>query len=388
MVSFFMDLSSEMAYPLIPLFLAQQLGATPFILGIIEGIAESLASLMKVWSGQKSDRNRRRKPFAITGYGLSAVAKLALAVAGSWGMILGSRVLDRFGKGVRSAPRDALLAESIDASQRGHAYGLHKMLDMLGATLGIVVAYVLIVREVADVRQVFYWSVAPAVIAVLLLFFVKERRSSATAASKPATESTQTQGSRIRRWVQGWQLLDGRLKRVLLLYLIFTLGNSSNQFLLLRAHDVGVSTAGVLLLYMLITLVQAVLAWPIGRLSDRWGRKGMLVVGHAVFGLVYLMMAWISQPRMLVLAFVGYGLFGALTAGVQKALLVDLAPSDQKATVLGLYGAMTGLALLPASILAGALWTYIDVQAPFFFSGALGLLTAVGLGRILAAKSA
>ncbi|HHV62158.1 MAG TPA: MFS transporter [Firmicutes bacterium] len=365
-VSLLTDVSTEMVYPLLPIFLTTRLGASPAIVGLIEGIAESLASLLKVFSGYISDRFGRRKPLAILGYGSSTLGKIVLYLAGSWPMVLVARIVDRFGKGVRTAPRDALIADSSDPATRGRAYGLHRTLDTLGAAAGVLLAYYFMTVYKGDFSRVFLWAMVPAILGVCALCFVREvpsRRGDA-GQSFPSFK---------------WSKLDRRLKGFLVVVFLFALGNSSNQFLLLRARNLGFTPASVLLIYFAYNVAYSLLSYPAGRLSDKMGRKSLLVAGYATYGLVYVGFALASARWHIWALFVAYGFYIALTEGVEKALVADIAPGELRATTIGLHATLVGIGLLPASLLAGLLWNAFGPQATFYFGGLMGLLAAVGI---------
>lgn len=279
-VSFLTDISSEMVYPLLPIFLTVNLGASPAIMGIIEGIAESLASLLKVFSGYWGDKTKRKKELAIVGYGSSFLGKIILILAGSWGGVLLSRVVDRLGKGVRTAPRDALIADSAEEKSYGQAFGLHRAMDTFGAVIGVAIAYLLLMADTSNFERIFLFSMIPALLGVVALFFIRQPRKE--------KESGKT-------FSFSWSQLDGRLKAFLILTFIFNLGNSSNQFLLLRANKLGASAPLVVLLYLVYNLSYWILSYPAGRISDRIGRKKVLVVGYFIYALVYLGFAWVPQ---------------------------------------------------------------------------------------------
>ena len=367
------DVSTEMVYPLLGLYLtSDRIGATPAILGLIEGFAESTASLLRVFSGAWSDRIRQRKPIAIFGYAFSAVGKVLLYVSTSWQVVFAGRLSDRFGKGVRTAPRDALIADSTDAANRGNAFGLHRALDTAGASLGVVIAYLLFVSDHQEFAAIFALSLIPAALGVLVLFLVREARPGGFAVRKPFGSVWWTNfGAR-------WRALDRRLKFFLLIIFIFALGNSSNQFLLLRANRLGTDNATVILMYLVFNVVYALGSWPLGRLSDRVGRKRLLVLGYLTYGVVYFGFA-LASPLALWGLFATYGVYYALTEGVEKALVADIAPLDLRATLIGLHATFTGVGLLPASLFAGFLWDTFGASAPFFFGGGMGLLAAIAL---------
>lgn len=364
LISCFADISSEMVYPLIPLYLTAAFGATPALVGIIEGIAESIASLLKVFSGYISDRFQRKKVLAFAGYSTGVLYKIALLFAGSWTGILLARVIDRFGKGIRTAPRDVMVSESADKKEMGKAFGIHKMLDMAGSAAGILLTFILI-KTIGDngYQEIFAFSIIPIVIALFLFFFIHEKRE------KRATIQREHFWKNISK-------LDGRLKLYLFVTFLFTLGNSSNSFLLLRASDVGFDSSSTILLYFLYNLVASILSIPCGKLSDRVGRKRLLVSGYLVFSLVYLGFAFCGSRPLMVLIFIGYGVFTAMITGVERAFVAEIAPPQLKGTMLGLQSTLAGIALLPASVIAGFLWDGIGAFAPFLYGSAMSLLAA------------
>jgi MFS family permease len=368
LTSLLTDISTEMVYPLIPLFLTSQLGASPTIVGIIEGVAESLASILKVFSGYISDKVGKRKPLAIAGYSFSTIGKMFLYFATSWGWVFLGRTSDRFGKGIRTAPRDALIAEAVDKENIGRAYGLHRALDTLGATIGIALAYYFLTFYRGDYKAVFMYSLIPAFLGVFVLFFAKESTVKRELSKKLSFS---------------WRSLDRRLQMFLIVILIFALGNSSNQFLLLRAKNVGFSESDVILLYLVYNIVYMIFSYPMGRLSDKIGRKKLLIIGYFLYGIVYLGFAVFGFKSAMWILFSVYGLYIALTEGVEKALVAEISPSHLKATVIGLHATFTGIGLLPASFIAGILWDTLGVTAPFYFGGIMGVLAAIGLMIVL-----
>lgn len=378
LVSFLTDASSEMVYPLMPLYLTT-IGAGPAVLGLIEGLAESTASLLKVFSGYLADRFRRRKPLTIVGYAGSPIGKLFLAASAAWPTVFVGRFLDRFGKGIRNAPRDVLIAESCDSCRRGFTFGLHRAMDTAGAVLGTGLAIYLLSHlnqaDPASFRRVFLWSLIPAALGVLTLLLVREAKPDGPSLAKKLSFQ--------------WSALDRRLKGFLLITFLFTLGNSSNMFLLLRAREVlgahGVTQPVVLTLalYLVYNVLYAVISLPAGALSDRIGRKALLVTGYTFYGLVYLGFALVKAPAALWWLFGAYGVYIGLTEGVEKALVSDVAPPNLRATMIGLHATLVGVGLYPASQLAGLLWNFFGASAPFYFGGALGLLAAVGLAFVI-----
>ncbi len=368
LTSLLTDIASEMVYPLVPFFLTVRLGASPAVLGVIEGLAESVASLLKVFSGRLSDHLQERKKLTIAGYACSAIGKLLLVLAAGWGMVLGARVVDRVGKGIRTAPRDALLADSTGDGRHGRAFGLHRALDSFGAVIGVTLGYLFFTRYTGDYALVFVCSLVPAGIAVALLFLVREPKAHApsAAAVQPSLR---------------WSTLPRRLRWFLVVVFLFTLGNSSNTFLLLRAEDLGYTPAKVILLYLVFNAVYALASYPAGWLSDHIGRKTLLVSGYLFYGAVYLGFALLQPPHGILLwaLFGVYGLYMGLTDGVEKALVADLTPASLRATGMGLHATLVGVGLFPASLLAGQLWQQIGPAAVFYFGGAMGLLAALGL---------
>lgn len=368
LTSLLTDISTEMVYPLIPLFLTSQLGASPAIVGIIEGFAESLASILKVFSGYISDKVGKRKPLAIAGYSFSTIGKMFLYFATSWGWVFLGRTSDRFGKGIRTAPRDALIAEAVDKDKIGRAYGLHRALDTLGATIGIALAYYFLTSYKGNYKAVFMYSLIPAFLGVFVLFFAKESKVTNQLSKKLSFS---------------WRSLDRRLQMFLIVILIFALGNSSNQFLLLRAKNVGFSDSDVILLYLVYNIVYMIFSYPMGRLSDKIGRKKLLIIGYFLYGIVYLGFAVFGFKSAMWILFSVYGLYIALTEGVEKALVAEISPPHLKGTVIGLHATFTGIGLLPASFIAGILWDTLGVTAPFYFGGIMGVLAAIGLMSVL-----
>ena len=363
-VSFLTDVSSEMVYPLVPLFLTSVLGAPLTAVGLIEGLAEGGASLFKTVGGWASDRLRMRKPLVIAGYALSAAAKPLLAAAYIWPVVLLVRFGDRTGKGVRTAPRDALVAEVTPPKQRGRAFGFHRAADTLGAVVGPAVALGLLALFSDNFRLIFILAFIPAVAGVALVSLVKERPPPPTAAGT-ATSTWREMGT-------GFYVFLG-------VSLVFALGNSSDVFLLLRAKDVGLSNSEVILSYMLFNVVYAVVAMPAGIASDRLGRGNVIGVGFAVFAAVYVGFGLAGGEAVIWPLFAVYGLHMALTEGVGRAFVADFVPSERRATALGLYQGAMGAMILLSSVIAGALWDIVDPAAPFFLGAATAVLALVAL---------
>ncbi len=354
------DISSEIIYPLLPTFLAAVLKSSPAYIGLIEGVADTTASLLKLASGWLSDRLRRRKGLVVAGYAIAAAARPLIALATAPGHVLVIRFADRTGKGVRSAPRDALLAESSAPSAWGRAFGFHRAMDHLGAVIGPLIAFVLVSVFAEGYRVVFALAAIPGLVALpILIFGVREPPRGATVEHAP----------RATRPHLPWQPPSPALRRFLLAVLVFTLGNSTDAFLLLRARGLGVSVATLPLLWSLLHLIKSASSVPGSGLSDRLGRKRVIAVGWGVYTLVYLGFACARSTLEVWLLFATYGLFFGLTEGTERALVADLAPA-QRGGAFGYYHLIVGIAALPASVLFGMLWDW----------GGPGLAFTVGAG--------
>jgi MFS family permease len=367
LISFFTDISTEMVYPLIPLYLVSTFGATPVLVGIIEGIAESLASLLKVFSGYITDKYQNKKAIAFTGYATGLLYKLALIFASSWLGILVARVVDRAGKGIRTAPRDVLVSDSAEKDGMGRAFGLHKAMDMLGTALGILITF-FILRSFRsddfDYKKLFVLSIIPAVFGLLMFVFVKQKKNQRERKTKEPF------------WLN-IKLVDNQLKLYLLVVFIFTLGNSSNVFILLKAKSVGFDDVSVILLYFIYSIIAGVLSFPLGRLSDKIGRKNLLVPGYIVFALCYFGFAFAKGNASMIAVFVLFGVYTAMIAGVERAYVAEISRPEIKGTMLGLHSTIVGIALLPASVIAGLLWNSFGAMVPFIFGAGLSLLAAL-----------
>jgi MFS family permease len=385
LTSFLTDVSSEMVSNLLPIFLSSVLGVGTAAIGLIEGVAETTASMMKVASGWISDRMRSRKGLAVAGYALSALAKPFLYFARTWSWVLGVRFAERAGKGIRTAPRDALVADSIAPQQRGRAFGIHRAGDTAGAMIGIGVAALIVFATQRGAiglgretfQRIVLWSVIPAVLAVVVLAVgVREAR-------RPVQPEPRDRPPRL-----AWGDLEPRFRHYLLILLVFTLGNSSDAFLILRAKMGGLSILGVLGMMATFNLVYAVTSTPAGILSDRLGRKRLLLAGWGVYALVYLGFAFLRQGWQAWALMAVYGLFYGMTEGVAKALIADLVPAVQRGTAYGFYSAGIGLAALPASLIAGVLWqgagawTGLGPAAPFVLGAALAGCAVLLLWRM------
>jgi MFS family permease len=364
-VSLLTDASSEMIYPVLPLFLANVIGAPVSAIGLIESIAEAAASFMKVGSGWLSDHVGRRKPLIALGYTLSNVAKPVLAFTSTWPAVLFLRLTDRIGKGIRTAPRDALIADSSTEAMRGKSFGVHRALDTLGAAIGPFVAWAVLTMSPGAYRTIFLISAIPGTIAILVVMF--------------AVRDTGKRSESSRSMRLSFKDFSKPLVTFTAISFVFGLANSSDAMLILRAQDVGVAAAIIPLMYVVFNVVAALLATPLGIHSDGVGRRRLLVFGFAGYAVVYLGFALAKSSVAPWLLFGLYGIPYAATEGMSRAYVVDLAGRDKRGTVLGGYTFVLGLAALPASTVAGLLWDNVSHAAPFALSALLMGLSAMAL---------
>jgi MFS family permease len=365
-VSFFTDVSTEMIYPLLPVFLTAVLGASAGFIGVIEGTAESIAALLKLASGWWSDRVQRRKPFVVIGYTIASAARPLVAIAQSASQVLLVRVSDRVGKGLRNAPRDALIADSVHPSVRGKAFGFRNAADNAGALLGPLIAFALIDRGHFQLRTVFWLAVIPGAIAVAIAIVgVKEVEKQTPPSVRD--DKTLRGGMGSHFWI------------FLVVVLLFTLGNSTDAFLLLRAKELGVPVALAPILWAALHLVKSVSNIPGGSLSDRIGRRPTLVAGWIVYALVYFLFARATQAWHAWALFAAYGIYFGLTEGTLLALVADVAPVDRRGAAYGWYYLAIGIGALPASILFGVVWDRWGSGVAFSAGATLALAAAIGL---------
>jgi len=361
LTSFFMDISSEMIFPILPLFLSNVLGLNKALIGLIEGLAESSASILKVFSGWLSDKFRKRKPLAVFGYGLSALTKPLFAIATNWYFVLFARFSDRVGKGIRTSPRDALIADSSVKTKRGAAFGFHRMMDTMGAIIGTLIAFFILSRLVDGYRIVFWLAFIPAAIAVAVIWiFVKEKKI--TRPSKPL--------------VFKWSIFDSNYKKFVLISILFSIVNFSYVFFILKVEELGVALAIIPLVYLLYNIVYASSALPLGKLSDKIGRKKIIFVGYILFALITFGMAFANNVYHAWILLAIYGLFMAINETVPKAFISSIVKPEYRATGLGVYHTGVGLALLPASLIAGSLWEIFSSQVVFMVAAVVSVIAA------------
>ena len=368
-VSFFTDVSSEMIYPLLPAFLTLTLGASASFIGAIEGAAETTASLLKLASGWWSDRVHRRKPLVVAGYAIASIMRPLVAIAQSATQVLAIRVCDRVGKGIRNSPRDALIADSVDPSIRGKAFGFNRTGDHTGAVLGPLIAFAMVQWMRFDVRTVFWWAVVPGALAVLtVLFGVREVSRKSDASRAAPIDLTQPLGARF------WSVLG--------VILIFTLGNSTDAFLLLRAQQLGIPVALAPILWAFLHVVKSLSSVPGGALSDRVGRRPLLVAGWLLYAAVYFAFGRASAAWHAWALFGVYGIFFGLTEGTERALVTDIVPAGRRGTAFGWYNLTIGLGALPASVIFGAIWDRAGSRLAFDFGAALALVASLGIAMV------
>ncbi len=370
-VSFFTDLSSEMIYPLLPAFLVTVLGAGALALGTIEGIAESTAAVLKVFSGRWADRMQRRKPLVVSGYGISGIARPLIGLVVAWPAVVVLRFTDRIGKGIRSSPRDALIADVTPPARLGAAYGLHRAMDHAGAVAGPLVAAGLLLIPGIGLRQVFLLAAVPAVIVMLVLVYVvKEPGDRPVATGEPQS------------LIEGWRATDSSFRRLLFAVIIFTLGNSTDAFLLLRLTDVGFAPAWVAVLWSLHHVVKLVANLYGGQLSDRVGRRGLIGAGWILYAVIYLGFGLTTDTASLIFLFMVYGIYFGLTEPVERAWVAALAPAEARGGAFGFYHGSVGLTALPASLLFGVLYTTLGPAAAFGTGAALAIIATALLLRV------
>jgi MFS family permease len=385
LVSLLTDVSSEMIFTLVPLFVKNVLGGGGIIVGLIGGLSESFDAVFRIFSGRISDRFRKRKALAVIGYGFSTIVKPFMLLATAWGGVLGVRFGDRIGKGIRSSPRDALIADSVTAETRGKGFGIHRAMDTAGAVLGLAAAAVIVYFLQGSgfdlTNDTYRWlviiGIIPAVLAVIILVgLVHEKRLSSTSTPKAAEAKP----------LANQQAFSGQFKLFLLIMGIFTLGNSSDFFIVLRAQDLNVNVLNITLMLVVFNITYAIISTPAGILSDKLGRRKVIVIGWTVYALVYLGFALATSVWSIWVLFAAYGIYYGIVEGVAKAFVADLVPAERRGTAYGYYQGVVGLMLLPASVIAGVLWDKVNTAAPFYFGAGLAFIAMLGLLLLLKEK--
>jgi MFS family permease len=369
--SLFADISSEMLYPILPIFLTQTLHATGSVVGLVEGIAEATQNIVQGFSGWLSDKLQKRKSLALIGYFVSALGKPLMGVATAWSGVLGGRFMDRLGAGFRSAPRDALIASSVSDENRGKAFGLEGIGDNLGAFLGPLLALILILSFHFQMRWVFYLAIIPGLLAFLMILLVHERPAHVAAKSKLDI--------RLREFPQEYW-------KYLLVIALFGIGNSSNSFLILETKSIGASFQATILIYAGFNLVAALISYPAGSLSDRWGRRNILLLSFVIFFVAYLGFARSRSIATIAVLFILYGLFQGIFRSVGKAFASDFVPARLRASGVGWYSTTVGLLGLVASVVAGLLWDRVSHAAVFYYGAASAVVGSIGLLVLIPAQ--
>ncbi len=380
LTSLLTDISSEMIFTLVPLFLSNVLGATTTIIGLVGGLSDSTEAIFKIFSGWFSDRIHRTKLLTVLGYSISTLAKPFMYLASNWGIVTAIRLGDRVGKGVRTSPRDALVADSVSAKERGRGFGLHRAMDTFGAVLGLVLAAVIIYLvqgagglelSLRSYQRIVLFGIIPAVLAVLmLLIFVHERGKT------PSPGSSHQQGLSLSGLKAGF---DKRFKIFLVIVAVFTLGNSSDFFVILRAQNLEAPLIQVVLMLAVFNIVYSSISLPVGILSDKLGRRRIIALGWFIYALVYLGFALASNIWQTWVLFACYGIYYGTVEGVARAFVADLVPEEKRGTAYGLYHGVVSFALLPASVIAGWLWSAFNPEATFYFGASLAFLAMLGI---------
>ncbi len=378
-VSLFTDMASEMVYPLLPLFLTQVLGASAMSLGVIEGAAEAASSALKVVSGWLADRSRSPKKLVLIGYGIASSVRPLIAIATAWPQVLAIRFADRIGKGIRGAPRDAMLADFAPANARGRVFGFHRAMDHAGAVSGPLLATAFLYFYPGDYRTLFALTIIPGIIVILFILKVPERASPETAPeAKTKTPLASRPGGTLKS-------LGRPFYKAMAVIVIFSLGNASDAFLLLRLSDLGVATVWIPLLWSALHVVKVISSLAGGALSDRFGRRKLIALGWLWYALVYAGFGFFDTMGTVIVIFLAYGLYFGLTEGNEKAWVADMAPATARGTAFGVYNAALGIGTLAASLIFGAIWTRVSPQAAFLTGASLAILAAALLFTMFSA---
>ncbi|MFA6528995.1 MAG: MFS transporter, partial [Candidatus Gracilibacteria bacterium] len=361
-VSLVTDLSSQMIFPLIPLYLTS-LGAGAYIVGLVEGAAETTTSLLKIFSGYWSDKIKKRKPFVVVGYTISSLVKPLFAFANTWPLVLIIRSIERIGKGMRDAPRDAIVAESVAEEHRGKAFGFHRTMDGLGSVLGAV--FSLILFPILGYKKIFLATIFPGILAIIVLVLIKEKRPLEEKIQKPLTLKV------------SFKSLPKNLKLFIVAATIFALGHFGYAFLLLKAKNIGLTDSKAIILYVIFYMTYTLFATPAGMLSDKFGRKKLIMIGYALFAALSLGLIFPTTLTTIIPLFVIYGIFYSIIDGVQRAFVADLSPEHLKGTALGTFHTFTGLVALPGGFFAGMIWDKIGPNGTFIYGSILAVLALI-----------
>ncbi|MBI4188590.1 MAG: MFS transporter [Chloroflexi bacterium] len=383
LTSLLTDVSSEMMFTILPLFLANVLGTTTAIIGLVGGLSDSTEAVLKIFSGRLSDKINRPKLLTVCGYSLATIAKPFMYIATSWGAVTAIRMTDRVGKGIRSAPRDSLLADSLSKDERGRGFGLRQAMDTAGSVVGLGIAAVIIYATegraidltLKTYQKLVLGSIIPAVLAVLVLILFVREREKRRAASVSQQTGQPVPVPKVK--------FDIRFKIFLAITAIFMLGNSSDFFVILRAQHLDVPLVQVILMLVLFNITYTVSALPMGILSDKIGRRRVIIMGWSIYALIYLGFALASNIWQTWLLFAGYGLYYGAFEGVGRAFIADLIPAEKRGTAYGLYQGVVSFALLPASVIAGWMWDAINPSAPFYFGAALAFIAMLGIATLI-----
>ncbi len=362
-VSLLNDISSEMVFPVVPIFLISVLGAPALVVGFIEGLADAISRFLMAFSGVLSDRSQKRKPYVVWGYSFATVSHLMMSLAYTWPLVLFARVIHRTGKGIRTSARDALITEIAEKEQRGRNFGFHRTMDSLGAVIGPLLSIALLKLLHDNYRQLFLIAFIPSLIGVLLIiFFINEKKKTPLGVDGLKFE---------------WAKTNASYKIFLFISFVFAVGNSSNAFMILRAQDLGLSIGLTLITYVLYNIAMSIFSLPAGILADKIGARKILFIGFLIFSLVYFVFGFIDSPVWIWVLFPIYGIYMALTDGVSNAYISKLVPHEISASAFGIYHTLMGIATFLASTIAGALWTMVGARSPFYFGGAMALIAAL-----------
>ena len=384
-VSFFTDMASETVYPLLPLFLTQVLGAGAMSLGVIEGAAEAANSALKIVSGWLADRWRSQKKLVLLGYGIASAVRPLIGLATAWPQVLAIRFSDRLGKGIRGAPRDAMLADFAPANARGRVFGFHRAMDHAGAVTGPLLATAFLYFYPGDYRTLFFLTIIPGIIVILVILRVPERSHTGI---RPGSDGGQTPMQKLPTPEGPLWNLGRRFYLAMGVILLFSLGNASDAFLLLRLSDLGVKAVWIPLLWSALHVVKVGSSLVGGALSDRFGRRGLIALGWLWYALVYAGFGYFDSPAEVIAIFLSYGLYFGLTEGNEKAWVADMAPAHARGTAFGIYNAALGVGTLAASLIFGAIWTRISPHAAFLTGAGLALVASGLLFTMYAPESA